>query len=163
MSRGTGTHGRHGQVTASRHPRPTGHRSVRRGIDAELAAARHHLHRVTPQQALVLLSRGVLMVDTRTETQRRRDGLVPGAEVIDRTVLEWRLDPGCPDRAAVARGYDDPVVVLCSEGYSSSLAAVSLQRVGLWRATDVIGGFRAWADAGLPVVPAPREPSTLES
>ncbi len=74
--------------------------------------------------------------------------------MIDRTVLEWRLDPACPFRAKVARGYDDPVVVVCAEGYSSSLAAASLQRVGLTRATDMIGGFAAWVDAGLPVMPA---------
>jgi rhodanese-related sulfurtransferase len=124
-----------------------------RGIEAELAAARASLHRVTAQQTKALIEAGGLVVDTRTEAQRRRTGQIPGAVVIDRTVLEWRLDPACPFRAEVARGYDDPVVVICAEGYSSSLAAASLQRIGLSRATDMIGGFAAWAAAGLPVEP----------
>ena len=125
-----------------------------RGIDAELATARALLDRVTPQQAQALIEAGGLVVDTRTEAQRRQAGEIPGAVVIDRTVLEWRLDPACPFHADVARGYDDPVVVVCAEGYSSSLAAASLQRVGLSKATDMIGGFEAWAAAGLPVVPS---------
>jgi rhodanese-related sulfurtransferase len=126
----------------------------RRGIETELAAARAQLDRVTPQQTKALIDAGGLVVDTRTETQRRRAGEIPGAVVIDRTVLEWRLDPACPYRIEVAPGYDEPVVVVCAEGYSSSLAAASLQRVGLLRATDMIGGFEAWVAAGLPVVPA---------
>jgi len=126
----------------------------RRGIEAELAAARASLERVTPQQTKALIDAGGLVVDTRTESQRRRAGEIPGAVVIDRTVLEWRLDPACPFRAEVAPGYDDPVVVVCAQGYSSSLAAASLQRVGLSKATDMIGGFEAWAAAGLPVVPS---------
>lgn len=101
---------------------------------------------------LALLDAGVLVVDTRTETQRHRDGEIPGAVVIDRTVLEWRLDPSCPYRADIAPDFDDLVVVVCAQGYSSSLAAASLQRIGLTRATDMIGGFEAWAAAGLPVV-----------
>ena len=126
----------------------------RRGIDAELAAARALLERVTPQQTKALLDAGGLVVDTRTETQRRQTGHIPGAVVIDRTVLEWRLDPACRFRADVAGGYDDPIVVVCAEGYSSSLAAASLQRIGLSRATDMIGGFQAWVAAGLPVIPS---------
>ena len=126
----------------------------RRGIEAELAAARASLERVTPQQTKALIDAGGLVVDTRTESQRRRAGEIPGAVVIDRTVLEWRLDPACPFRSEVAPGYDDPVVVVCAQGYSSSLAAASLQRVGLSKATDMIGGFEAWAAAGLPVVPS---------
>lgn len=128
--------------------------AARRGIETELAAARALLDRVTPQQTKAYLDAGGLVVDTRTQAQRRQTGQIPGAVVIDRTVLEWRLDPACPFRAKVARGYDDPVVVVCAEGYSSSLAAASLQRVGLTRATDMIGGFAAWVDAGLPVMPA---------
>jgi rhodanese-related sulfurtransferase len=127
--------------------------AAQRGIEAELEAARALLHRVTPEQTKALLDAGGLVVDTRTETQRRRAGQIPGAVVIDRTVLEWRLDPGCPFRSEVARGYDDPVVVVCAEGYSSSLAAASLQRMGLSRATDMVGGFEAWVAAGLPVDP----------
>jgi rhodanese-related sulfurtransferase len=135
--------------------------AARRGIETELAAARAMLDRVTPQQTKAFIDAGGLVVDTRTQAQRRQTGQIPGAVVIDRTVLEWRLDPECPFRAEVARGYDDPVVVVCAEGYSSSLAAASLQRVGLTRATDMIGGFAAWVDAGLPVMPADSaEPSS---
>ncbi len=125
-----------------------------RGIDAELSAARSLLQRVTPTETLALMRAGVLVVDTRTESQRQRAGEIPGSVVIDRTVLEWRLDPSCSARATIAPGHSDPVVVVCSGGYSSSLAAASLQRVGLSRATDMIGGFDAWVAAGLPVVPA---------
>jgi rhodanese-related sulfurtransferase len=86
--------------------------------------------------------------------QRRRDGEVPGALVVDRNVLEWRLDPGCPHRVAEVTGPDQVVIVMCAEGFSSSLAAVSLQDVGLRHATDLEGGFEAWAAAGLPVTRA---------
>jgi rhodanese-related sulfurtransferase len=127
--------------------------AARRGIETELAAARALLQRFTPHQTKAFLDAGGLVVDTRTEAQRRQAGEIPGAVVIDRTVLEWRLDPTCPFHTEVARGYDDPVVVVCAQGYSSSLAAASLQRIGLSRATDMIGGFAAWVAAGLPVMP----------
>jgi rhodanese-related sulfurtransferase len=78
---------------------------------------------------------------------------VPGAVVVDRNVLEWRLDPASPDRLPQATGYDLEVVVLCNEGYSSSLVGDTLRTLGLTRTVDVIGGFVAWAAAGLPVVP----------
>jgi rhodanese-related sulfurtransferase len=106
---------------------------------------------LTAHEAAAAAERGAVLVDTRTETQRRRQGEVPGALVIDRTVLEWRLDPCCPWRIPEATGYDLDVVVLCRQGFSSSLAAASLRSVGLHRATDVIGGVEAWIAAGLPV------------
>jgi rhodanese-related sulfurtransferase len=90
-------------------------------------------------------------VDTRTEPQRSEQGELPGALVIDRTVLEWRLDPASGAAIPEATGYDLQVIVLCRQGYSSSLAAASLRAVGLHRATDVIGGVEAWAAAGLPL------------
>jgi len=94
---------------------------------------------------------GALLVDTRSAEQRERDGEIPGAQVIDRAVLEWRLDPGSAHRIAGASGHEVRVIVICAEGYSSSLAAASLQDLGLVNATDVIGGFEAWKAAGLPI------------
>jgi rhodanese-related sulfurtransferase len=123
------------------------------GIEGELAACRSGLVRVTPRQVLDLLKQGTLVVDTRPQEQRLADGEVPGAVVIGRNVLEWRLDPASPHRSDVAPSYEDVVVVFCAQGYSSSLAAASLQRVGLRRATDMVGGFEAWVAAGLPVTP----------
>jgi rhodanese-related sulfurtransferase len=94
-----------------------------------------------------------VLVDIRPDAQRGHEGEVPGALIIERNVLEWRLDPTSDARLAVARGYDVQFIVLCSEGYTSSLAAAALQELGLWRATDVIGGFQAWREIGLPSVP----------
>jgi rhodanese-related sulfurtransferase len=121
------------------------------GIERVLAAARARLERVTPADAAQLMAEGGLLVDTRPLAQRRQDGHVPGALVIDRNVLEWRLDPASEHRVAEVTGYDQVIVIMCSEGYSSSLAAAVLQDVGLVRATDLEGGFRAWAASGLPV------------
>ena len=120
-------------------------------IDEVVERARRRLLRVTPEQAAAELAQGALLVDTRTESQRAVQGEIPGAIVIDRTVLEWRLDPASPDRIAEAKDHRVRVIVVCAEGYSSSLAAASLQDVGLVNATDVIGGFEAWKAAGLPI------------
>ncbi len=120
-------------------------------IDEVLERARRRLVRVTPHQAAAELAQGALLVDTRTESQRAVQGEIPGAIVIDRTVLEWRLDPTSPSRIDQAEDHQIRVIVVCAEGYSSSLAAASLQDIGLINATDVIGGFKAWKFAGLPV------------
>ena len=120
-------------------------------IDQVLERARRRLARVGPQQAAAEQAQGALLVDTRTETQRAKQGEIPGALVIDRTVFEWRLDPTSPSRIPEAKDHNVRVIVICSEGYSSSLAAASLQELGLINATDVIGGFRAWKAAGLPI------------
>ena len=120
-------------------------------INEVLEHARRKLVRVEPQQAAVELANGALLVDTRTETQRAKQGEIPGAIVIDRTVLEWRLDPTSPSRIEQATDYQIRVIVVCAEGFSSSLAAASLQDIGLVNATDLIGGFLAWKAAGLPV------------
>ena len=120
-------------------------------IDQVLQRARRRLTRVSPQQAAAEQADGALLVDTRTETQRAKQGEIPGALVIDRSVFEWRLDPTSPSRIPEAKDHQTRVIVICSEGYSSSLAAASLQDLGLINATDVIGGFQAWKEAGLPV------------
>ena len=121
-------------------------------IDGVLEKARQRLRRVTPEQAAAELAGGALLIDTRTSEQRARSGAIPGALVIDRTVFEWRLDPTSPTRIPEVTGLDTRVIVLCAEGFSSSLAAASLQDLGLVNATDLIGGFEAWRAAGLPVV-----------
>ena len=120
-------------------------------IDRVLERARSRLARVDPKRAAAEQAKGALLVDTRTETQRAKQGEIPGALVIDRTVLEWRLDPTSPHRIPEAASHEKRVIVICSEGYSSSLAAASLQDLGLVNATDVIGGFKAWKEAGLPI------------
>jgi rhodanese-related sulfurtransferase len=124
-----------------------------RTIDQILAEARSRLDRLSPQQAMVARRGGALVVDIRPAAQRAAEGEVPGALVIERNVLEWRLDPASSARLPQA-AYDLPVIVMCSEGYTSSLAAAALQDLGLSNATDLDGGFRAWAAAGLPVGPA---------
>lgn len=122
-------------------------------VDDLLEQARRELDRLTPHQVLDAAHHGALIVDTRTAAQRRIQGDldVPGCVVIDRTVLEWRLDPTGPWRIAEAADPNRLVVVVCRQGYSSSLAAASLRRIGLSRATDMIGGVEAWTIAGLPL------------
>ncbi|MBP2405542.1 rhodanese-like domain-containing protein [Streptomyces syringium] len=122
-------------------------------IEELLAAARADLDRLDPAQAAEVQAGGGLLVDIRYAALRERDGTIPGALVVERNELEWRLDPVCDHRAAEASGHDLRVVVICDEGYASSLAAVSLRRLGLRHATDLVGGFQAWRAAGLPVVP----------
>ncbi|WP_371526835.1 rhodanese-like domain-containing protein [Streptomyces sp. NBC_01283] len=141
----------------SAHPegvRPIGeHPAAERpvGIDELLERVRLDLHRVTPEEARDTTAEGGLLVDIRYAALRERDGLIPGALVVERNELEWRLDPQGSHRAAEAVSHDLRVVVVCNEGYASSLAAVSLRQLGLRHATDLIGGFQAWKAAGLPV------------
>jgi rhodanese-related sulfurtransferase len=120
-------------------------------IDELLAQARARLARVGPQEAADILARGGLVIDIRPRASRREEGEIPGAIAVERNVLEWRLDPASEHRLPEVTGYDVPVVVVCDEGYASSLAAATLQELGLTRATDLAGGFRAWAAAGLPI------------
>jgi rhodanese-related sulfurtransferase len=115
-------------------------------IDALLARARARLDRVTPAMLAREAAAGALVVDIRPVEQRERDGMLPGAVVIDRNVLEWRLDPTCPHRLPQVTGPDHRIVLVCNEGYGSSLAAATLQDLGLHRATDLDGGFQAWLD-----------------
>ena len=120
-------------------------------VDELLNKARRRLRRVTPAAAAAEHAGGAILVDTRTAEQRGRDGVIPGALVIDRTVFEWRLDPLSPWHVPEVEDHSARVIVVCAEGYSSSLAAASLQDLGMVNATDVIGGFEAWKAAGLPV------------
>lgn len=121
----------------------------RRSIDDLLAEARSHLERVEPDEAARRIASGAVLVDIRPVQQRAAEGEVVGALVVERNVLEWRFDPTSDARLPQAHE-DVDVIVLCQEGYTSSLAAYALQQLGLHRATDVVGGFAAWRDAGLP-------------
>lgn len=121
-----------------------------RTIDEVLADARDRLDRLDPRQAHAEALGGAVLVDIRPAAQRADEGEVPGALVVERNVLEWRFDPASDARLPEATGHDLRLIVLCSEGYTSSLAAASLHDLGLTRATDVVGGFRAWRAAGLP-------------
>ncbi|WP_217621829.1 rhodanese-like domain-containing protein [Streptomyces lunaelactis] len=125
--------------------------SERVGIDELLERVRQDLDRVEPKDAFEAAADGALLVDIRYAALRERDGLIPGALVVERNELEWRLDPQGSHRAPEAVSHDLRVVVVCNEGYASSLAAVSLRQLGLHRATDLVGGFQAWESAGLPV------------
>ena len=127
------------------------------GVEDVLAASRAGVPRLTPTELVAAAAGGALVVDTRTEAHRRAQGEFPGALVIDRTVLEWRLDPSSPWRIPEATGPDLHVVVVCRQGYSSSLAAASLRAVGLPRATDLAGGVEAWLAAGLPMAEGPAD------
>lgn len=121
-----------------------------RTVDEVLAGARARLRRLNPHETAAAARRGAVLVDIRPAAQRAAEGEVPGALIVERNVLEWRFDPASEARLPVA-AYDLQVIVVCSEGYTSSLAAAALQDLGLARATDLAGGFRAWAAAGLPV------------
>ena len=122
-----------------------------RTIDQVLAGARARLSRLTPRQALRAVRAGAVLVDIRPAAQRAAEGEIPGALIVERNVLEWRFDPASEARLPQA-SYDLQVVIVCSAGYTSSLAAAALQDLGVRRATDLDGGFLAWQAAGLPVV-----------
>jgi rhodanese-related sulfurtransferase len=113
-------------------------------IDEMLAACRRDLDRVLARDLAAEAAEGALVVDTRPIEQRLRDGELPGAVVVDRNVLEWRLDPTSPYRIPEATSADLRVIVVCNEGYSSSLVAHTLRTLGLHRATDLVGGYQAW-------------------
>ncbi|MEW1776583.1 rhodanese-like domain-containing protein [Streptomyces sp. NPDC086777] len=134
------------------------------GIDELLERVRAGYRRIEAQEAYDAAHTGeALLVDIRYAALRERDGVIPGALVIERNELEWRLDPQGSHKTPEATGHDLQVVVICNEGYASSLAAASLHQLGLHRATDLIGGFQAWKTAGLPVTPQPSEPSEPSS
>lgn len=125
--------------------------SARPGIDQLLAQARQHLDRLTVIRTFDQLD-SIVLIDIRPYAQRVEFGEIGGSLVLERNVLEWRLDPTSEFRISAARNWDLPVVLICQGGYASSLAARGLQELGLSRATDVIGGIEAWDRAGLPLV-----------
>ena len=122
-------------------------------VDDLLAQARAGLARVHPTQARDAMRNGAVLVDIRAESQRERDGVVPGSVFVARNVLEWRCDPRGSHRDQRVADPDRSVIVMCDEGFQSSLAAATLQELGHVRATDLAGGFQAWRAAGLPVAP----------
>ena len=126
--------------------------SRRRSIEEIVDAARQRLHRLHPIAACAAMRDGAILVDIRPHSRRLAEGRVPGALHIERNVLEWRFDPRCEARLPQATGYDLHLIIMCSQSYASSLAAASLQDLGLHRATDLAGGFIAWAHAGLPIL-----------
>ncbi|WP_461084315.1 rhodanese-like domain-containing protein [Streptomyces deserti] len=122
------------------------------GIDALLDRVRAGYERIEAREAYEAARTGeALLVDIRYAALREQDGLIPGALVVERNELEWRLDPQGSHRVPEATSHELRIVVICNEGYASSLAAESLHRLGLHRATDLVGGFQAWRAAGLPV------------
>ena len=113
-------------------------------ISRLLEDSRRGLDRVDPADLAAVAADGAVVVDIRPVEQRRRDGELPGAVVVDRNVLEWRLDPSSPHRLPLADDPERRVVLVCNEGYASSLAAHTLQQLGLRNATDLVGGYQAW-------------------
>ena len=127
---------------------------ARQTVDDLLSDARAQIARVDPRQASDAIGDGALLIDIRSESQRERDGVVPDAVFIPRNVLEWRCDPASRWRDPGIGGHDRELIVMCDEGYASSLAAATLKQLGFERAADLTGGFQAWRAAGLPVAPA---------
>ena len=124
---------------------------ARTSIDQLLVRARRRLRRLDPAAALAAMRYGATLIDIRSDSQIAADGVVPGALVIGRNVLEWRLDPASQHRHPRAPGLADHVILMCNEGYQSSLAAATLQQLGFAHATDLDGGFQAWRAAKLPI------------
>lgn len=124
---------------------------MRRSIDEVLANARHRIDRLTPDQAAAEAARGAVLIDTRDSGDRDRDGCIEGSVHIPRTVLEWRADPTSESSDARIADYEARLIIVCNEGYSSSLAAASLKDLGFDRVADLDGGFAAWKAAGLPI------------
>jgi len=137
--------------------RPAGART----IEELLAASRERLVRLQPHEAFAELSGGGVLIDIRPASQRADEGEIPGSAIVERNHLEWRLDPTCDARLPWVTGYDHRIMVICQDGYTSSLAAAALHDLGLHRATDVIGGFHAWTAQGLPFAPASAGTATL--
>jgi rhodanese-related sulfurtransferase len=136
--------------------------SSRTPLDLLLEAAAARIERLTPRQALAAAQHGALIVDIRSDLARARDGIVPGSLHIPRTVLEWRFDPGGHWRNPHCGGIDRRLVLICEHGCSSVLAAAVLRDLGYGSAGDVIGGFVAWQQEGLPIVAAPDPHSSGE-
>ena len=136
----------------------------RRNLEQLLDDAARRIERLEPAAALAAVERGATLVDIRSDTDRGRDGIVPGSIHIPRTVLEWRVDPESAWRNPHVGGLEEQILLLCDHGCSSVLAAATLVELGFRRAGDVVGGFAGWRASGLPIVPAPmpeRRPDEL--
>ena len=120
-------------------------------VDQLLEQARAGIDRVGPTEAAAAMAEGAVLIDIRADSQRAQDGVVPGARFIARNVLEWRCDPRSESRDATIARPDLRLILMCNEGYQSSLAAATLQQLGFTQATDLAGGFQAWRAAGLAV------------
>jgi rhodanese-related sulfurtransferase len=130
---------------------PASHHDMPTTVEQLLAAARAQLERLTPDEAHAAMGEGAQLIDIRSDRQRASDGVIPGARFVSRNVLEWRLDPGCPHCDPFLAHGEHPLVLICDEGYQSSLAAATVRPFGQRPVTDVVGGFQAWRTAGLPV------------
>jgi len=144
MSAEQGTPGRRRATDAGRH-----------SIEEILAASREGIERVRASALAARVEAGAHVIDIRPATVREPEGHIPGATVVERNVLEWRMDPGSAHRMEHGPEYDDEIIVVCNEGYYSSLAARDLRDLGFHRATDLIGGFRGYRRAGLPIEDSP--------
>ena len=122
-------------------------------IDELLAAARARLQRLSASEVQVAMRAGAVLVDIRSQDQRRADGVVPGALWFPRNVLEWRVDPTSSSSHPVVSDPERLLVLMCAQGYQTSLAAATLHDLGFTRATDLIDGFEGWRAAGLPIEP----------
>ena len=125
--------------------------ALRLTVDELLTEARSGIERLGPEETAAAMSAGAVLVDIRSEYQRDRDGVVPGSVFVPRNSLEWRCDPESEWRDERVSEPSRRLIVMCDEGYQSSLAAANLKRLGLERAADLAGGFQAWRSAGLPV------------
>lgn len=137
--------------------------TARTTLDDLLREARGRLDRLGPEQALDAQRDGALLIDTRSGDERRRDGVIPGSLHIPLSVLEWRLEPDADSafHNPHVEGLDQWLVLVCAHGCSTSLAAARLQELGFARVTDLVGGFSAWRDAGLPVRPADHDAASV--
>ncbi len=126
--------------------------SSRRTLDELLDQARARIERLEPADAWVAAQAGALLIDIRSDADRERDGIVPGSLHIPRTVLEWRVATDSSSRNPSVGGLDRQLVLVCNHGFSSSLAAATLVELGFVRTGDVVGGFQAWCEAGLPTI-----------
>jgi rhodanese-related sulfurtransferase len=126
-------------------------RSAKTADDLLMEARALLPHRPSPAEAYAAQAAGALLIDIRGDDQRRADGLIPGAVLLPRNALEWRCDPASRWRHPALAGWDQRLILICQEGFQSSLAAATLQQLGLVNATDLDGGFAAWTAAGLPV------------
>ena len=126
-----------------------------------LALARARIRRYEPEQAARAAMAGALLVDLRSDDERRAEGIVPGSLHVPRSVLEWRADPACPHANPALADLGRELILVCADGWSSSLAAAALVELGFVRVGDLVGGYRAWRAAGLPTREAPEPPVGL--